>query len=52
MKKIKKHREEEKLNALTREEPDMPSLREIRERPLVRKDEKLHLDKEDKDAYM
>ena len=38
---------------MTREElANRPSLREIRERPLVRRDEKLHLDKEDKDDYM
>ena len=51
--RIKKSREEERQVAPTREElSSQPSLREIRERPLVKRDDKLHLDKEDKDAYM
>ena len=29
-----------------------PTIREIKMRPLVQRDDKLHLDKEDKDSYM
>jgi hypothetical protein len=41
------------INAPTREElMNKPSLREVRERPMKIKNDKLHLDKEDKDSYM
>ena len=51
--KLRSNDKELAINAPTREELlNKPSLREVRERPMKIKNDKLHLDKEDKDSYM
>ena len=51
--KLRSNDNELAINAPTREELlNKPSLREVRERPMKIKNDKLHLDKEDKDSYM